>query len=85
MSEADLLLEFEKEFTGTLAKGVQFKDKEFEHGVFRTWPDGRTCMSRLSSNKRAWVFVRLATETDIRSVFKMLMAKKNAIELLGDK
>lgn len=79
------LLEFETEFPGQLAKGVQFKDKEFEHGMFRKWPDGRTCMSRISRDKRAWVFVRLATMTDIASVAKMLMSKKNAVKLLGDK
>lgn len=65
--------------------GIQYKDKEFDHAMIRTWPDGRTCVSRLNRRKDAWVFVRLATDEDIAAIKKMLAAKKNAEAFFGEK
>lgn len=79
------LYDLEAEFPGRLQKGIQYKDKEFDHAMLRTWPDGRTCISRMNRNKTAWVFVRLATIEDITAIKKMLAAKKNEIKLFGEK
>jgi hypothetical protein len=77
--------EFDAEYPDKLLQGVQYTDKEFEHAILRTWKNGTTSVARLNKKKTAWVFVRFATEDDIRRVKRMLDAKKNAVNLLGDK
>jgi 16S rRNA U516 pseudouridylate synthase RsuA-like enzyme len=79
------LQEFNEEYPDKLRQGIQYSDKEFDHAVLRTWKNGTTSVARLNKKKTAWVFVRFATEDDIRRVKRMLDAKKNAVSLLGDK
>lgn len=71
-------------YEARIREGIQYKDTEFAHAMLRTWPDGRTCISRLNKKENAWVFVRLATAEDIAKIKRFLEAKKNAIELLGE-
>jgi hypothetical protein len=75
----------EEPYEARIHKGIQYHDSEFEHAMIRLWPDGRLCISRLNKRKDAWVFVRLATDNDVKRVKKMLSAKKNVFDLLGDK
>lgn len=72
-----------RSYEARIREGIQYKNSEFAHAMLRTWPDGRTCISRLNKKQNAWVFVRLATDEDIAAVQKMLAAKKNADAFFG--